>query len=56
MRLAIVKLSHKNMKFHEISEVKNGHNFDNIIGRVTELNMEKENVNVRSCFKFKVDV
>ena len=49
---AVVKLLHKNTKFHEISKVIKGHNFVNIIGRVTELHMEKENVNVRSCFKF----
>ena len=67
---AVVKLSHKNTKvheiskvkkghntaFHEIFKVKKGHNFDNIIASVTELHMEVDNVNVRSCFKFKVDV
>ena len=44
------------MKFHEMFKVTKGHNFENIIGRVTELNMEKKDVNVRSCFKFEVDV
>ena len=39
---AVVKLSHKNTKVHEISKVKKGHNFENIIGRVTELHMEKD--------------
>ena len=37
-------------------KVTKGHNFENIIGRVTELNMEKKDVNVRSCLKFEVDV